>query len=191
MKDWNAYYKNHAGRKPREQLVRAASLCVEKNSALDLGAGTLVESAFLVENSFKKVVAVDSSPETKAFAVTLDPEKFELTVSSFQGFDFKENQYDLVNAQYALPFHGPENFLVFIQKIKSSLKLGGIFVGQFFGVRDEWNNPDTKLAFQTKEEGKELLSGLEIIEFVEEEKDGRTAAGAEKHWHVFHFIARK
>jgi hypothetical protein len=37
----------------------------------------------------------------------------------------------------------------------------------------------------------ELLFGLELLEFIEEEKDGMQANGQEKHWHVFHFIARK
>jgi hypothetical protein len=32
---------------------------------------------------------------------------------------------------------------------------------------------------------------FEIIEFIEEEKEGSTAAGTNKHWHVFHFIVRK
>jgi len=191
MSDWDTYYKKHASRKPREQLVRAVSFCKDKYFALDLGAGTLVESAFLLESGFEKVTAVDNSPQTKSFAETFDAKRFTLVNSSFQDFDFKENQYDLVNAQYALPFHGLKDFSLFIQKIKNSLKSEGIFVGQFFGTKDEWNTSDTKLTFQTKEEVEELLSGLEIIEFSEEEKDGGTASGSQKHWHVFHFISRK
>ncbi len=191
MSDWDIYYKKHAGRKPREQLVRAVSFCKKKKSALDIGAGTLVESAFLLVDGFEKVTAIDNSVQTRVFAETLDPERFELVISSFQNFDFKEDHYDLINAQYALPFHGSENFSAFIEKVKNSLRVDGIFVGQFFGTQDEWNTPDTKLVFQTREEAQKLLSGLEILEFKEEEKDGATAVGREKHWHVFHFIARK
>ena len=190
MSDWDTYYKKHVSRKPREQLVRAVLLCTEKHSALDLGAGTLVESAFLLESGFEKVIAVDNSPQTKSFAETFDPERFELIISSFQDFNFKENQYDLINAQYALPFHGAKDFSLFVQKVKNSLTSGGIFVGQFFGTKDEWNTLDTKLAFQTKEEIEELLSDLEIIELTEEEKDGGTASGNQKHWHVFNFIVK-
>jgi SAM-dependent methyltransferase len=191
MSDWNTYYKKHSVRNPREQTVRAAALCSEKEHALDIGAGTLVESVFLLENGFKKVTAVDSSPETATFAEGLDSERFSLQISSYQDFEFPKHKYDLVNAQFALPFYGEKDFGIFIEKIKDSLKPGGIFAGQLFGIRDGWNIESTKLAFQTNEEALHLLSGLELIEFIEEEKEGTTAAGKSKHWHIFHFIGRK
>lgn len=191
MSDWCTYYKTHAVRAPREQTKRAAALCVDKEHALDLGAGTLIESVFLLENGFKKVTAVDSSEETKGFAEGLDSERFTLEVSAYQDFVFLRNAYDFINAQYALPFHGPDNFEDFIERIKDSIKLKGFFVGQFFGINDDWHKGGRDLAFQTKEEAMELLSGLEIIEFNEEEKEGQTALGKAKHWHLFHFIAKK
>lgn len=191
MANWETYAKVHANRKPREQLVRAVSLCTTKDSALDLGAGTLVESTYLLEAGFAHVTAVDSSPQSKEFATYINAENFSLINESFNNFTFETNIYDLINAQYALPFHGQKDFDIFINQIIQSLKPEGVFVGQLFGDRDEWNKPDTKLAFQTKEEAQKLLSPLELIEFIEEEKEGTTAAGATKHWHVFHFIARK
>lgn len=191
MTDWNTYYKVHASRKPREQVVRAVALCTEKEQALDLGAGTLVESAFLIESGFKKVTAVDSSTQSADFAKSFDPNKFKLEVCSYQDFKFPENNYDIVNAQYALPFYGKDNFNKFIEQIKSSLKTDGIFVGQFFGVNDGWNKSDSKLVFQTKEEVLNLLDGLTVLDLKEEERDGQTASGENKHWHVFHFITKK
>lgn len=191
MSEWETYFKKHASRQPREQLIRAVSFCSSKGEALDLGAGTLVESAFLLQEGFSHVTAVDSSPQSIEFAKHLDPEKFTLKTESFADFILTPNTYDLIDAQFALPFHGPENFESFIKNIIDSLKHGGIFVGQFFGVRDEWNVPGKKMAFQTKEEVTDLLSNLETIEFIEEEKDGQTAAGNMKHWHVFNFIVRK
>jgi SAM-dependent methyltransferase len=191
MSDWDNYYKKHTSRKPREQLTRAVALCKEKEFALDLGAGTLIESRFLIEDGFKKVIAVDNSPEVKSFAIGLDKEKFSLVISPFQDFDFQKNKYDLVNAQYSLPFFGPNNFKSFIEKIKDSLKAGGIFVGQFFGTNDGWNSSETSLVFQTKKEAINLLSGLNIIEFNEKEENGQTASGQPKHWHYFDFIAEK
>lgn len=191
MSDWKTYFEKHAKRKPREQLIRAISYCSSKTNALDLGAGTLVESAFLLENNFEHITAVDSSPQSIEFAKYFDSKIFKLETKKFDEFKFEPNTYDLINAQYALPFHGKENFQTFINNIKSSLTVGGIFVGQFFGIRDEWNTPENKLSFQAKEEVENFLSDMEIIEFQEEEKDGSTAAGNIKHWHVFHFIARK
>lgn len=191
MSDWNTYFQKHAKRKPREQLVRAVSFCMSKKQSLDLGPGTLVESAFLLETGFGHVTAVDSSPQSVEFSRYFDPQKFKLETKRFNDFTFVPNTYDLINAQYALPFHGKEKFEEFIFDIKDSLKQGGVFVGQFFGTNDEWNVSGSKLAFQTKEEAQSMLGDMEIIEFQEEEKEGSTALGNMKHWHVFHVIARK
>lgn len=191
MADWKNYYKVHSSRRPREQVVKAAALCDEKEQALDLGAGTLVESAFLLDDGFKKVTAVDSSEQARIFAKKLDPKRFTLETCSYLEFSFQENTYDLVNALYSLPFNGPDNFENLIEDIRVSLKPGGIFVGQLFGVRDGFNNDGTKLVFQTREEALQLLRGLDLIEFEEVENDGKTVEGTAKHWHVFHFTVRK
>lgn len=191
MLDWKNYFKKHISRKPREQLIKAISFCKGRENALDLGAGTLVESKFLIKSGFKKVIAVDGSRETKKFATKLNPKKFSLKISLFQNFNFPKKKYDLINAQYSLPFYGPKKFKSFIKKIKDSLKPNGIFVGQLFGVNDSWNTRNKEIAFHTKDEALKLLSGLKIIEFKEEEKDGKTTSGQEKHWHLFHFIAEK
>jgi tellurite methyltransferase len=191
MSDWTTYFKKHALRKPREQLVQALAFCKTKERALDLGAGTLIESKHLLDAGFNSVTAIDSSALCKEFAEMLPKENFELIISSFQDFTFMPQTYDLINAQYALPFHGKKDFDSFIEKIIASLKPGGILVGQFFGIRDGWNTDDSVLAFQTKEEVLELLKNLEMVECIEEEKEGKTASGNEKYWHVFHVIARK
>ena len=191
MNTWETYSKVHANRKPREQLVSAIGLCDKKHSALDLGAGTLIESRYFLEVGFEHVIAVDSSPQSKEFAEHIVDERFELQNIGFRDFLFESEKYDIVNAQFSLPFYGSKDFTLFIENIISSLKTGGIFVGQFFGNRDEWNESDTKLAFQTKEEILEMLKDLDIIEFEEEEKEGSTASGIMKHWHVFHFRVKK
>lgn len=70
------------------------------------------------------------------------------------------------------------------------MKDGGIFVGQFFGVKDSWIDT-TGICVYTEKEVKGFLSNLDIVYFQEEEKDGQTALDGEKHWHIFHFIAKK
>ncbi|MEK7564592.1 MAG: class I SAM-dependent methyltransferase [Patescibacteria group bacterium] len=188
---WQEYFKKHLKRKPREQLVRAVSFCNKKENSLDLGAGTLIESKFLIKKGFKKVVAVDSAKEVKKFVEDFNNKKLEFHSISFQEFLFEKDIYDLINAQFALPFYGSTGFNSFIKKIKSSLKKDGIFVGELFGKKDSWNNKDTELVFHTKQQALSLFKDLEIIEFIEEEKDGLAASGVKKHWHIFHFILRK
>ncbi|MEO5635223.1 MAG: class I SAM-dependent methyltransferase [Candidatus Paceibacterota bacterium] len=191
MRNWKIYYKKHSIRKPRKQLLRALDFCVNKESALDLGSGTLVESKAIIKNGFKKVVAIDNSPDTEIFARNFKSKKLDFHKTSFRKFKFKKETFDLINAQFALPFYGKRNFKSFIKKILTSLKTEGVFVGQFFGVRDEWNISGSILVFNTKKEIREFFSGLELIELIEEEEKKETVSGDTKKWHVFHFIVRK
>ena len=190
MHTWEEYYKKHSKRKPRNQLSRSISYCDKKNMALDLGAGNLIESKFLIENGFKRVVAIDSSVKTIDFLNSSLKEKITLLIMPFQEYQFPLNTFDLVNAQYSLPFYGKEYFKDFFEKIKNSLGQNAIFVGQFFGINDSWNTKESDLIFHTKEDVLLLFKDFNIIEFLEEKKDGTTAMGDNKYWHVFHVIAQ-
>ena len=64
-------------------------------------------------------------------------------------------------------------------------------MGQLFGKNDDWNTKESLLVFHDKSEVLRLFKNFQILEFVEEEKEGMTAAGIPKFWHVFHVIARK
>ena len=194
---WKKYFKKHLKRKPREQLVRAFSFCTNKENALDLGAGTLIESKFLIKKGFKNVVAVDNAPEVKKFVKNFNNKKLVYKNISFQEYDYPKNTFDLINSQFSLHLFGKNGFNTFIKKIKNSLKPKGIFVAQFLGVKDSWNGnlksatPKASYVFQTKKQALDLLSDLEILEFKEEDEDGKTILGVKKHWHIFYFIARK
>lgn len=45
--------------------------------------------------------------------------------------------------------------------------------------------------FHTREDVQDIFSEFRLISLEEEEKDGITALGESKHWHVFHIIAQK
>ncbi|MDB5266579.1 MAG: class SAM-dependent methyltransferase [Parcubacteria group bacterium] len=189
--NWEQYYEQTKETPPRPSLVNAVELVQDKHEALDLGSGALNDTRYLLSVGFEHVTAVDKNPVSGEVLEQLPAEKVTYEISSFEDFDFVEGAYDLINAQYSLPFTSKGKFNDVIQSIIKSLKPGGVFVGQFFGDRDEWNVEGRDMTFQTKEEAESLLQGLKIAEFSEEEKDGKTAAGETKHWHVFHFIAVK
>ena len=84
-----------------------------------------------------------------------------------------------------------ESFGPVFNRIKSSLRPNGIFVGQLFGVRDEWNKKETNIIFHTEAEARDLVRDMKIIEFTEEESDRTLASGTKKHSHIFHIIAQK
>mgnify|MGYP002623849151 CR=1 FL=1 len=185
MADWNTYLQKTENRKP-SKLLEKALLYTKVGHALDLGAGTLSESKFLLGKGFT-VTAVDANETVKEY---LDGAPIELVISTFDDYQFPKNKFSLINARYALPFSSPESFSVMFSRLKESLTSEGVFVGQFFGVNDDWNVEGSNKSFHTKEQIIELLRGFKIIDLIEEEKDGPLAIGGSKHWHVFNVIAK-
>ena len=186
MSKWQKYYDDTKNKQPAKILVEALSFVENKNRALDLGAGALVDSGYLLSLGFE-VVAVDR----EKFPEQIVDEKFSFVQSSYNDYEFPEDSFDLISAQFSLPFNGADGFEVLWQKIISSLKPGGVFVGQLFGLNDEWNNSETKLVFHSKKQVEDLFAGLEILKLVEIERDGKLASGEPKHWHLFNIIVRK
>lgn len=69
--------------------------------------------------------------------------------------------------------------------------LDGYFVGNFFGLKDSWAEIKPRMVFLSKEQVLNLFEKFEIIQFEENEKDGKTGLGKIKHWHTFDIIAKK
>ena len=188
-KDWSEFYDITKSKPPRPLLVEALKYVSRTNKVIDIGAGALRDTKYLLEKGFE-VTVIDSSPLMIDHANDLKNDKLHAFVTKFEDFDFPKNEYNLASAMYSLPFCSPKSFNQVFEKIKNSLKVGGIFCGQLFGNRDEWSN-NKNMTFHTLEQARQLLSGLDIISLEEEEKDDKTGSGDMKHWHVFHFIARK
>jgi len=188
-KDWSDYYKATKTKPPRPLLVKVLEYVPDKGKAIDIGGGALNDTRYLLDQGFD-VTVIDKSPLMEDEAKNIPNNKLHAYTASFEDFNFPKEEYNLASAMFALPFTDPEHFNKVFSKIKDSLKKGGVFCGQFFGECDEWKtNPH--MTFHTKEQAQELLNGLEIISFKEDEKDDKTATGDMKHWHIFHIIARK
>lgn len=187
---WKKFFELTANKPPSALLVEALPQVKEKKNALDLGAGALKDTRYLLEQGFEKVTIVDSSSRTQEFASQLGDPRIECFTNTFFEFQYPVERYDLVNAEFALPFDSPSTFAQTFEKIKSSIKKHGIFTGQLFGEHDEWNTPGRSMTFQTKYEAYKLLEGLEILKFSEIEVDGKTADQKPKHWHYFNIIAK-
>jgi SAM-dependent methyltransferase len=186
MSNWQRHYQDTKNKPVSKLLLEALPLVANEKRALDLGAGALVDSKYLLSVGFE-VVAVDR----EKFADQIDNEKFSFVQSSYDDYEFPEASFDLISAQYSLPFNGPVDFEKLWQGIIRSLRLGGIFVGQLFGLNDEWNVVGSKLVFHSRGQVEALLSGLEILKLEDVERDGKLANGQSKRWHLFNIIVRK
>ena len=187
--EWAEFYDLTKNSPPSELLVQALAHVKNKGKAIDIGGGALKDTRYLLAQGFD-VTVIDKSELMAKEAQAISSHRFYYFVSAFANFDFPKNTYDLASAMYSLPFNPSHSFKAVFAKIKTSLAKDGIFCGQCFGLHDEWStNPN--LTFHSKEQVEKLLSDLEVILLDEEEKDDKTANGTPKHWHVFHFIARK
>lgn len=188
--NWQEHYKQRKNRPVSPFLIKALPFVKNKNVAVDLGSGDLVDAKYLLSEGFEKVIAVDiARPLPEAFD-DLPKTSFNFIQSAFDEFEFPIKEYDLVNAHYSLPFNNPRTFPQVWDGIKQSLAPDGIFTGQFLGINDAWNDQSRDMTFHTTAEVDQLLSGIEIIELQEEERDWIISSGVNKHWHVFHVIAR-
>lgn len=185
---WPEFYRLTKDRPPWPRLVAAVDLLGRVGVALDLGCGAGRDTRYLLARGFL-VTAVDREAASLAALADLPSKHLRLVQAAFEDLSF--GQYDLVNAHFSLPFTRKDQFAVVFARLKASLKPGGIFVGQFFGVNDTWNTPENTMTFLTSEQARKQLEGLDILEFAEEDQDGATADGTQKHWHVYHITARR
>ncbi len=188
-KDWSQYYEITKNNPPSNLLVEAIKYVKNKRKAIDIGGGALKDTRYLLSLGFD-VTVVDASELMAKEAKKIKSKKLQYFVSVFDKFNFPENTFNIASAMYSLPFNSHKTFNNVFNNIKKSLIKEGIFCGQLFGVRDEWSK-NNKMTFLTKYQAKKLFSNMEIIYLKEEESDSRTANGTSKHWHVFHFIAKK
>ncbi len=189
MDNFKEYIKRTRGKELRKLFLKAICYLEEKERALDLGAGALNESEHLLNIGFKKVVAVDRTEDLEIIN-SINNNNLIFEKKDIVDYNFVDNSFDFVNAQFVLFFVEKDKIKKLIEDIKKSLKKGGIFAGQFLGPKDSWAKRSDIFLYQEKEV-RDFFSDLEIIYFEEEKKDKKVCVGDEKHWHIFHFIVKK
>ena len=171
-------------------VARAEGFCMHKGLALDLGAGALRNTRFLLEKGYS-VTAIDKDPVILEESSILENPKLTAIACTYDEFTFPMDAYDLVVAYNSLPFATREVFENILPAIKSSLKKGGVFCATFFGPHDTWATTKPHMTFTSKEEVQDIFAEMQILEFNEVEEDLPDILGNPKHWHVFEVIARK
>lgn len=186
----NDYYEKTSVDEPHEILKKYFEICkVDKKNAIDLGCGAGRDTVFLLKKGFE-VLAVDKE-DTEEIIRNRLPEKenknLKFLKENFE--EIKLPKTNLIVSNFALSFCSKDKFEYLWNEIKKAINKNGYFLGNIFGINDEWNTEEK--AFFTKEEVYKLLEKFNIIYFNEKEYDGKTAMGIKKHWHVFDIIAQK
>lgn len=156
--------------------------------AIDLGCGTGRGTLRLLTAGLH-VTAVDVSPEALEIVRAKVPSDapLELIHASFPELDL--GRYDVAVGCFSLFFMEPAEHDAFWKRLVDAIEPGGLWAGQFLGVRDDWKA--NGWAVHDESQVRALLEPFEILWLEEEEKDGNTATGEPKHWHAFHTIGRK
>lgn len=202
---WDAYYRNTADSGPRETTLFAldrfenelagAPRSLRPPLALDLGCGSGRDTVEMLERGWR-VLAIDGERAALNYLHTRRdlPSRPWLETRHARIEKAALPNAMLVNSSFALPLCPPESFFPLWSRTVAALFAGGRFAGQFFGKRDSWADPEkgkTGITFLSRRQAEDLLSGLEVEYFAEEEHDSTTPRGKTKHWHVFHVVAHK
>ncbi|HDU8577141.1 MULTISPECIES: bifunctional 2-polyprenyl-6-hydroxyphenol methylase/3-demethylubiquinol 3-O-methyltransferase UbiG [unclassified Vibrio] len=190
---WNEYYQKILNQPHRPNVENALNLLkLESKVALDIGCGIGRDSHFLLEQGFN-VHAFDSHEDAVKTCLTRfeGHKRFSISQCCFTEFDYP--QCSLVIANASLFFCPDESFEQVWTKIDSALQPGGIFCGDFLGVKDSWvaSEMHPNITALTKKEVESLFEDYELISLNERDEDGATVVGSPKHWHMFSVTARK
>jgi SAM-dependent methyltransferase len=176
---------------PRETLLAALDAWKKAPGlALDLGCGAGRDSLALLARGWR-VYAIDANPDAFVRMQQLvSPGMTERLTTNVGKFDTASlPSSDLINASFALPFCHPDAFPGLWRRIEATLRPGGLFCGQLFGDRDSWRD-NLNMTFHSRTALDAMLQAWQVISLQEEEYDGFPAIGPEKHWHLFHVVAR-
>ncbi|MFQ3618153.1 MAG: class I SAM-dependent methyltransferase [Cyanobacteriota bacterium] len=193
---WKQYYRAVEGQPPRPTLTKALEFCAADarplpRFAVDLGCGDGRDTVELLRQGWR-VLAIDGEPEAIARLrqrPDLDRTHLETRVQRFEELTLPPD-LSLINASFCLPFCPPQHFAQLWEEITLALAPGGRFCGQLFGDQDSWSTYP-HLTHHNCLQVEHLLEPFAVEWLEEENHPGQTALGEEKHWHIFHIVARK
>ncbi len=187
--DWVDFIKGTKNISPRQITKNALYWVKNKGHALDIGAGALNDTKYLLENGFK-VDVVDIRDIVLDISKEIKNNNLEVHIKPIEDYDFGIEKYDIIVANYVLPFINPKKIKSLMNNIFNSLSTDGIFCAVFFGNNDFYkNHPD--IAFHTKNQVLNLFKDYEKLYFSEVEKKCLNYRGNLEHYHSFEIIIKK
>jgi len=184
---WEEYFASMRAMPLHPMYRQLEPFLPKEGKALELGAGIGTGARFLLDHGLT-VTAVDAEPEAAEALRQFLPAKHVIE-ALMQHVSLGYKAYDVVVAGFSLFFLTRAEFEAFWPRIVTSIKPGGLFMGQFLLPNDDWG----KAGYLTHsaEELQSLFAPFQILHKEEVERDGKTSQGTDKHWHVLHVLAKK
>lgn len=186
MSSWMSYYRQ-VGDKPNSLVVQALKdFKRPKTAALDLGAGNLRDSKFLKKSGFKRVTAVDSSHEARAFAV----DGIDLRIGSIADFRPDESTYTLASCCNTLFHLNLSEIESVFRNVLLGLRPKGIFLLNVLGDDDDWAIAKSTVVTFSEESLVAMCHGFKIVH-AKEHRGGRKINKQFVYGHEFCLMLRK
>lgn len=152
MEKWNEYHKVTYNIPPRKNIVNFINSHKKLSGmAIDIGCGAGNDTIYLIKNGWN-VLAIDGTNVEELIKEKLNDEEKEKFTFQVQKFEkLKLPKCDLIISNNALSFCNKEHFYTMWQEICNSIKSNGFFVGNVFGINDEWNTQKDEKTFLNKE----------------------------------------
>lgn len=186
MRNWKLYQEQTYQNNVNNLLIEFLE-CYDIGSAVDLGCGSGNETVYMLKKGIK-VFSIDKILNRNFIMDRVDENLHKNVIfieNSFENVDFPK--VDMIGAFFSIPFCDPIYFNDLWNKIYDALEVGGFFVGQLFGDRDDFSIDSTINTF-SKEDVDFLLSKYVVIKCEEIEY---IRASDSKKWHFFNIIVRK
>ena len=138
MKNIEKYYDNTKNAKANYTVRKFIELNVEPGNAVDIGCGAGRDTVCLIKKGWN-VLAIDIENVESLITSKLSEKELKQFKFSRQKFEYIElEKNNLIVANFSLSFCNKNNFKKLWDKINDSMLKEGYFVGNFFGVNDEW-----------------------------------------------------
>lgn len=186
--DWEAFYEATLERPLHPVFSRLEPHLPNGGTAVELGCGVGAGVLWLLDRGFH-VVAVDRDQRALDIVQRRLPEGARCRVVLADLADYSPPPAEVVVAGFSLFFLPRAEFQGFWARLRASLRPGGLFAGQLLGVDDDWRRRGYTV--HTADEVRDLFEGFEILDSEEANRPGKTTLREEKHWHVFHVVARR
>jgi len=185
--DWEAYYEARLEKPLHPIFERLEPHLPPGGVALELGCGVGAGVLWLLERGFE-VVAVDRDERALEIVEGRLPQGARCRLVLADLADYSPPPADVVVAGFSLFFLPRSEFQGFWSRLRTALPPGGLFAGQLLGVDDDWRTRGYTV--HTEDEIRDLFEGFAMLDWEEANRPGKTALGEDKHWHVFHVVAR-
>lgn len=185
--DWDAYFGAMRTMRLHPLYEILALHLGPSGHALELGCGAGQGAEFFLDRGWT-VTAIDLDP--RAIDATnerlLGRVGIDVLTADIAAIDFPSA--DAITAGFVLFLLSDGQFENVWSKMGEALRPGGLLLAQFLGPNDDWASQGCTA--HTDIDIERLLAGYTVLHHETVERDGKTAWGESKHWHVHHIIAQ-